>query len=103
MCVLLRVIASQFFTHVQLPVGVEVAVYAKCSQTQHGFGSGEGPACTAAVHSVLDQMATCALDDARRDGQPLLEGLAVAHVAGVVLQVVRGFTNGFERAAAEPR
>src|SRR5882672_42145 len=101
MVVSLGMIASKFFTQVQFPVRVEVAVHAECPQTQYGFGSVEGPTSAAAVHAVLHQMAAGALDDARCDREPLFDGLAVAHVASVVFQIVRGFADGVEGAAAE--
>ena len=57
------------------PVGVEVAGRSKRSQAQDGLGSGEGPACARAIHSILDEVAARAFDDARRDGEPVAERL----------------------------
>ena len=63
-----------FLVEVVVPVVVEVAVDADCSELEDGFGSVESPAGAGDVHAVFDEVAAGALDDAGGDGPAVGEG-----------------------------
>jgi hypothetical protein len=72
---------------VERPVGLEIAAGAEGPEAQHSLGTLQRPTSPGAVHAVLDEMAACALDDTRCDGEPIYER------AVVVQERVRCFTR----------
>ena len=53
---------------VETPVFVEIAARTKRSESEDGLSTIEAPTCSSDVEAILDQMATCTLDDCQGSG-----------------------------------
>src|SRR2546423_13541922 len=78
----------------EVPILVEVAAGAQRSQAKHGFRSRFRPSRASPSHPVLDEVATCAFDDACRDRETVGKCAVVTQQPGVLHEVRGGLLDG---------
>src|SRR5216683_3062488 len=83
-----------FSREMERPVRLHVAARDERAKTEDGFGTRERPARTGAIHAVLDEVASSALDDAGGDGEAVADVRAVVHEGAKLLHVARGALEG---------
>jgi len=80
---------------VEGPVFVEVAALGESPKLKDRLGPVHAPAGSRDVEAVADERATCAFDDAARDGGACLKAQIVVHEVLPLEEVIRGLIDGF--------
>lgn len=95
--------AFAFAAEVVAPVGVEVAAGGEGAELEDGLGAFESPSRACYVHSVLDDVAACPLDDPGGDRPASGEGGGVVQAVLLVVQVAGAFVGAGETGSSVER
>src|SRR5260370_4657474 len=86
--------AFLLLAQVEAPVVVEVAGGDEGAEPEDGLGTVEAPPCARYVHSVLDDVPACSLDDPGGDRPALAQRGGVAEMVLLVVQVGGALAGG---------
>src|SRR5213593_2970199 len=95
------VITKILLLFMEAPVRIEIPASSQRTETENCFSPVQTPTRARTIHSVFDQIPTCAFDDASGDRQSHFQILVVLHVLLVFEQVIRTGVDSLSRGLVE--